>query len=1188
MVSDGANMLFSGVRWIKESRSLLLQLLFVLLAFATMVIASGLFVYGIQRRYLRRQAENVLRLTESQIMSELRESETLMVSVTKTVREIIMDGGTVEDVRTYMYRLTEELLASESGLAFQGIHGFFEVFNNTYIPVAGWTPPEDHYAPDRPWFRAAVEAEGRIVTSPVEISTRTGQFQIMYVRRLFDDDGKPLGVVSLNVPLGSIADLVVNTRLTSGGYGFIANENYRIIAHPVPFAVGLYLAQVNEELFEKAYVMQQQGYDTLLEIDWMDIVTGGEAILYGTELDNGWILGVVTPSREYTSSLRRMLWFIGMLGTALAMMTCALLIWVNTRYKKKNLQLKLMEEQSIVDEYLELLFDATPLGVNLWTSDLRHIKTNDEMVKLFGLSSKQEFFDRYADLTPEYQPDGTLSSEKALTFVKQAFETGYACFEWMHRNLKGEPIPVEVILVRIKYRDNYMVAAYNRDLREVNAAYEKMRNAIEAKNAIAYLESILEGIDSMIYVNKPATGELLFVNKIMREHLNVPDNYVGLKCYEAFGISQDKRCDKCPYAYLNQHPNEIITWEEISSVTHRNYRNTSRYIKWIDGEDVHLQNSVDITELTAAKEAAEESNRAKGVFLAHMSHEIRTPMNAILGISEIELRNQNMPIETEDAFKNIYESGNLLLNIINDILDFSKIDAGKLEIFPYRYEIPSLINDTIQLNQMRFESKPITFDVSIDENTPLEFIGDDLRIRQILNNLLSNSFKYTDTGNVKLTVKAEPHPGDNYANLVLQVSDTGQGMDEAQVEKLFEAYSRFNTDTNRAVAGTGLGMNITKCLVEMMDGEITVKSELGKGTTFTVLLPQEIYGTEVCGPDVVKRINSFEFHGDAIVKKARHLYEPLPYGNVLVVDDVGTNLYVAKGMLVPYELQVDTAESGFEAIQKVKNNGAYDVIFMDHMMPKMDGMETVRILRETGYKAPIVALTANAVVGQAEIFLANGFDGFISKPIDSRELNQALLQFVKNEENRKSFNKSLVKTQQAQLYSMEKLFVIDAYNTLNVLRDTLVNINGIKKNELLEFTTAVHGIKTALTNIGEAEASQTARALEKAGSDNQINTIARGIPGFIQTLEQLIEKYRPEEIIEDEDAIIEDTDFLKEKINELIKGCEKFNVRAVKKTLGELKNKPWKRGTKDAINEMALDLLHGKYKAVATKASELL
>jgi signal transduction histidine kinase len=299
-------------------------------------------------------------------------------------------------------------------------------------------------------------------------------------------------------------------------------------------------------------------------------------------------------------------------------------------------------------------------------------------------------------------------------------------------------------------------------------------------------------------------------------------------------------------------------------------------------------------QLIAAKEAAEQSNRSKGGFLANMSHEIRTPMNAILGISEIQLQDQTLPPNAEEAFKQIHDSGHLLINIINDILDFSKIEAGKLEIVPVKYDIPSLINDTAQLNRLRYESKPIEFMLLLDKNTPLELYGDELRIKQILNNLLSNAFKYTDKGGIELSVCAEQGKDSETVTLVFKVSDTGQGMGEDQVSKLFDEYSRFNMQTNRGISGTGLGMSIAKRLIDMMGGEIFVESEVGKGTTFTVRLPQKSVGTAVCGAEIADSLRKFRFHNMSISKKAQLEHEYMPYGRVMVVDDVASNLYVAK------------------------------------------------------------------------------------------------------------------------------------------------------------------------------------------------------------------------------------------------------------------------------------------------------
>ncbi|MCL2120058.1 MAG: ATP-binding protein, partial [Planctomycetaceae bacterium] len=384
--------------------------------------------------------------------------------------------------------------------------------------------------------------------------------------------------------------------------------------------------------------------------------------------------------------------------------------------------------------------------------------------------------------------------------------------------------------------------------------------------------------------------------------------------------------------------------------------------------------------------AAESASQAKTEFLSSMSHEIRTPMNAILGITEIQLQNESLAPEMREALGKIYNAGDLLLSIINDILDLSKIEAGKLELMPSEYSLASLVNDVVILNMMQIGSKNIKFKLTVDENTPSTLFGDELRIKQILNNLLSNAIKYTEKGTVKLSVFTETK---NEAEVVLvfQVIDTGLGMTEEQVHQLFDKFTRFHVETNRATEGIGLGMNITQNLVRLMNGEIFVKSQINKGTEFTIRLPQKKTGTKVLGEKLAKNLQDFRVSDRKQVKMAQIVFEPMPDAHVLVVDDVESNLYVAKGLLAPYGLLVDTVASGYAAIDKIKEGNEYDVIFMDHMMPKMDGLETTKIIRGLGYERPIVALTANAVSGQSEIFLANGFDGFVPKPIDVRLLN---------------------------------------------------------------------------------------------------------------------------------------------------------------------------------------------------------
>ena len=605
--------------------------------------------------------------------------------------------------------------------------------------------------------------------------------------------------------------------------------------------------------------------------------------------------------------------------------------------------------------------------------------------------------------------------------------------------------------------------------------------------------------------------------------------------------------------------------------------------------------------ISKAKIKADLRTQQKSNFLATMSHEIRTPLNAIMGMTEIQMQNTSHPLGTSEAFIKINNSGNLLLSIINDILDLSKIEAGKLELTPTKYEVASLINDIVQLNYIRYESKPIEFKIEVNENIPSTLVGDELRIKQILNNLLSNAFKYTERGVVTLSTDTEcvGRGGAVLVTLIFRVIDTGQGMTPDEISKLFDEYTRFNMEANRTTEGAGLGMTITRNLVELMHGKINVKSTVGEGTSVTVRIPQRTDGIGirgVIGSELAENLRQFKLGNAVQIKKAQVKHEYMPYGRVLIVHDVETNLYVAEGLMAPYGLKIDLATSGFEAMDKIKEGNVYDIVFMDHMMPKLDGIETTKRIREKGYTSPIVALTANALAGQAEMFMKNGFDGFISKPIDIRQLNYTLNSMIRDKQpvevieaahrEKAEHDKKLgvgVDGQQIDP-QLATIFARDAEKAIVVLENVLGN-NFHNESDIQLFVINVHAMKSALANIGESKHSATALRLEQAGREKNINMMASETQKFIDDLRAIIDEIKPK----DEDDI-EDTEevlvYLREKLIIIKEACMTYDKKSAKNTLNELRDKTWSHKTRDLLNLIAEHLLHSEFDDAAAIADE--
>ena len=576
-------------------------------------------------------------------------------------------------------------------------------------------------------------------------------------------------------------------------------------------------------------------------------------------------------------------------------------------------------------------------------------------------------------------------------------------------------------------------------------------------------------------------------------------------------------------------------------------------------------------------EQAESESKAKSAFLANMSHEIRTPINAVLGLDAMIIRES-----TQDSVRayarDIKSAGNMLLSIINSILDYSKLEAGKMELIPAEYSLKELIYDVNSITKTRFESKNLAFVLDVNENIPDRLFGDDVRLKQVIINLLTNAAKYTDEGSVRLGIYGKV-VNDTKVHLLISVKDTGMGIKPEDQKKLAQRYQRFDEGKNRRVEGTGIGMNLVSSILEMMDSKLNLASIYGQGSDFYFEIEQKIVDKEPIGKLDLADINSIDMEDYQVAFTA-------PDARVLVVDDNPINLSVFENLLKQTEIQIDKATSGKEALQLTLDN-SYDIIFMDHMMPGMDGIEAMKQIKAQvdgkNRNTIIIVLTANAMTGDREGYLKVGFNDFISKPIDPDVLEDKLMNYLPESKCNKNVTdkkENRPKKESIHLpeingvdtaYALEHIgstegvlkimeqFVAVGENDAAELRgylDTL-KANRDDKEALDNFRIKVHAMKTSASLCGALQVYGVAAKLEYAARDGKVQEVYDITPYFLDFWMELhtgFEKYFGTKVEAGTDKKQVSKDVMNNLLHQLTTSMNNYDIKGADIIIKEIEN----------------------------------
>ncbi|MCR4925641.1 MAG: response regulator, partial [Clostridiales bacterium] len=730
--------------------------------------------------------------------------------------------------------------------------------------------------------------------------------------------------------------------------------------------------------------------------------------------------------------------------------------------------------------------------------------SKDSICKFIDFSTINERMKDSNTITEEFLSTRNIWCRARFVVSKRDENGDIENILWLVENIDAEKRQRDSLLettkalnFRVSSISNIYMSVYELDLE--NDIYTEIKSTNkEVSDIISRSHSTAQNLINKVMINNTESS---FVEDML--------SFIDFSTLE----SRLSNVDTITFEYINPK----CQWRRARFIaSRRNELGKVSHILWliedIDNDKKEQYSLIDISERALA------ASEAKSSFLSNMSHEIRTPINAVLGMNEMILRECDNKTLVEYS-ESIKTAGNTLLGIINDILDFSKIEAGKMEIIPTEYDISSLINDLVNMVQKRADDKGLVLVLDIDKNIPKMLRGDDVRIKQIITNILTNAVKYTEKGSVTFSIGYEKIPDNpNKVLINIAVKDTGIGIKQEDMNKLFTEFERIEEKRNRKIEGTGLGMSITQSLLKMMGSTLKVESVYGLGSKFFFKLEQDVISWDALGDYEAAYKASIATH------KKYHEKFKAPEAKLLIVDDTPMNLMVFQSLLKKTKIKIDTAESGNEGLALAYNK-KYDIIFLDHMMPEKDGIETLQELKANGNNpnidTPTVCLTANAISGAREQYISAGFDDYLTKPIDSSKLEEMILHYLPKDKI------EILNTAEEQgnetklpdfISEIEELDTsiglnncgsVDAYlSTLKTYAEMIEeNADETEKfwksRDILNTTVKVHAMKSTSRIVGAKSIGELAQELENAGNENDTEKLEANIENLLERCRNL-------------------------------------------------------------------------------------